>query len=81
VWLWILAVSPLLAQERKPEVRVENDLVFGKGGDKELKLDPAMPKDGDGPFPAVLCIHGGSILYDRATVRDLIRNLESTGRY
>ena len=24
-----------------------------------LELDPAQPKNGQGPFPAVLCIHGG----------------------
>jgi acetyl esterase/lipase len=60
VVLGMLAASPLLAQERKPPVRVENDLVYGKVGDTELKLDLAMPKDGDGPFPAVLWIHGGA---------------------
>jgi acetyl esterase/lipase len=60
VVLGILAASPLLAQERKLPVRVENDLVYGKGGDTELKLDLAMPKDGDGPFPAVVYLHGGA---------------------
>jgi acetyl esterase/lipase len=45
--------------DEKNEVRTERDIVFGKGGDKELKLDLAMPKDGDGPFPVVICIHGG----------------------
>ncbi len=55
-----LLVTPLAlsAQETKPEARVERDLVFGKGGDVELKLDLALPP-GEGPFPAVLCIHGG----------------------
>ncbi len=38
---------------------VERDVVFGKGGDEELKLDIAYPKEGEGPFPAVVCIHGG----------------------
>lgn len=41
------------------EVKVEKDIVYGKGGDVDLKLDLAMPKEGDGPFPAVVCIHGG----------------------
>jgi acetyl esterase/lipase len=40
-------------------VRLERDVTFGKGGDVELKLDLAMPADGKGPYPAVLCIHGG----------------------
>jgi acetyl esterase/lipase len=49
----------LRAQETKPAVRTERDLVYGKGGTTDLKLDLAMPKDGNGLFPAVLCIHGG----------------------
>ncbi len=52
-------VGPAAAQEKTAEsVRLENDVVFGKGGEQELKLDLALP-DGKGPFPAVLCIHGG----------------------
>ncbi len=34
------------------------DLVYGKGGDRELKLDLAMPKQGDGSFPAIVFLHG-----------------------
>jgi acetyl esterase/lipase len=51
----------LSAQEPKapPPVRHEAGVVFGKGGGVELKLDLAMPGEGDGPFPAVLCVHGG----------------------
>jgi acetyl esterase/lipase len=55
-----LAVGFVRAQDRKPEVRVETDVVFGKGGDKDLKLDLAMPKEGAGPFPVVVYIHGGA---------------------
>ena len=43
----------------KVQVRVERDLVYGKGGGEELRLDLAMPGEGDGPFPAVVCLHGG----------------------
>ncbi len=42
-----------------PPIREVPDLVFGKGGDTDLKLDLAMPADGDGPFPTVVCVHGG----------------------
>ena len=56
--LWCLVLSPVSAQA-PAEVRTETDVVFGKGGDRELKLDLAMPKEGDGPFPAVVCVHGG----------------------
>ena len=47
-----------LAQQRVP-IRVEQDIVFGRGGDTELKLDLARPDNGAGPFPAVICLHGG----------------------
>jgi acetyl esterase/lipase len=53
-----LGLAPAPAQA-PAEVRTETDVVFGKGGGRELKLDLAMPKDGAGPFPAVVCVHGG----------------------
>jgi len=54
-----LATGLLGAQEKKTEVRVERDITYGKGGDQDLKLDLAMPKDGAGPFPTIVCVHGG----------------------
>jgi len=36
----------------------ENDITYGRTGDAELKLNLARPA-GDGPFPAVVFIHGG----------------------
>jgi acetyl esterase/lipase len=57
----LFLLTPLLvhAQDSKSPVRVERDLVYGKGGDVDLKLDLAMPKEGNGPFPGVVFIHGG----------------------
>jgi acetyl esterase/lipase len=57
----LLPLTPALLRgdDKKPEVRIEKDLAYGKGGDKDLQLDLAMPKEGDGPFPVVICIHGG----------------------
>ena len=40
------------------EVSVEEGITYGKAGDTELKLDMARP-EGDGPFPAIVFIHGG----------------------
>jgi acetyl esterase/lipase len=40
------------------EVSVEEGITYGKAGDSELKLDMARP-EGDGPFPAIMFIHGG----------------------
>ncbi|MGH9721355.1 MAG: alpha/beta hydrolase fold domain-containing protein [Bryobacteraceae bacterium] len=38
--------------------RLEN-LVYAQYGARELRLDLYLPKDGRGPFPAVVYIHGG----------------------
>lgn len=62
----ILALSTPLAyaddepQAKKPESLVMYDIVYKKVNDTELKLDMERPSDGDGPFPAVLVIHGGA---------------------
>ena len=40
------------------EVVLEDNITYGKAGDTELKLDLARPQ-GDGPFPAIVFIHGG----------------------
>lgn len=39
---------------------LQRDVVYGKAGDVELKLDVAVPAEGHGPFPLVVCIHGGA---------------------
>jgi acetyl esterase/lipase len=45
------------AQDAK--IKTEKNIVYGKGDDAELQLDLAMPAEGKGPFPAVVCVHGG----------------------
>jgi acetyl esterase/lipase len=48
------------AQPGKPaNIILERDLVYGHGNGTDLKLDLARPKIGGGPFPALVCIHGG----------------------
>jgi acetyl esterase/lipase len=62
VWLLVLVLLPcsLTAQDKAADpIRLESDLVYAKGGDQELQLDLAMPREGNGPFPAVVCVHGG----------------------
>ena len=45
---------------RLPEtVSMTPDLVYAKYGERELHLDLYAPKAGNGPFPAVVFIHGG----------------------
>ena len=47
------------------DIKVPDSVIFEQGveysnpDDQHLQLDIARPKDGEGPFPAVLCIHGG----------------------
>lgn len=40
-------------------VREETEIVYGMGGDTELKLDLYSPKDLDSPAPGIIFIHGG----------------------
>jgi acetyl esterase/lipase len=51
-----LLQAPLHAQERAV---IEKDIIYGKGGDVDLKLDLARPSEGKGPFPALVFIHPG----------------------
>jgi acetyl esterase/lipase len=59
----LLVVSLLVA--RGAELPVPDDVVFERNiefanpADQHLQLNLARPKNGSGPFPAVLCIHGG----------------------
>lgn len=45
----------------------ETGIEYSNPGDEHLQLNLARPKTGTGPFPAVLCIHGGGF---RAGKRD-----------
>jgi acetyl esterase/lipase/sugar lactone lactonase YvrE len=63
---------------KAPELKVPDSVIFDRGVEytnpdgQHLKLDLARPKEGDGPFPAVLCIHGGGF---RAGSREGYDNL------
>jgi acetyl esterase/lipase len=61
------------ADDKKPDIEIKKDLVYGKGGATELQLDLAMPR-GDGPFPAVICIHGGG--WQGGKRQDLSKTIE-----
>jgi acetyl esterase/lipase len=64
----VLLSTPLLfAQQpaKPPAVKVpegvvfERDVEYANPDGQHLQLNLARPKEGDGPFPAVVCIHGG----------------------
>lgn len=52
----ILFVAAAILKD--PRITVERDLVYGTVGGTELRLDLARPKGGDGPFPAIVFLHG-----------------------
>jgi len=56
----LLCLCPLVAsQEAKVEEIFESDVVYGKGGDVDLRLNIGRPRESSGPLPCVVVIHGG----------------------
>ena len=52
------------------------DVVFGKGGDRDLHAEIAYPKNATGPLPAVIYIHGGGWVggsYKQAPILELAK--------
>jgi acetyl esterase/lipase len=58
IYAGVVSVSARGAEP--PKTTTEQDIVYKKAGSTELKLDLARPAEGDGPFPAMLVIHGGA---------------------
>jgi len=58
VVLALFALNMIGTVGRAQEVTVTENITYGTGGETELKLDLARPT-GDGPFPAIVFIHGG----------------------
>ena len=55
VWGW----CAFARGEDPAKVKHEYDISYSKPGGEDLTLDLARPSEGDGPFPAVVIIHGG----------------------
>jgi acetyl esterase/lipase len=56
----LFAGSALYAADTIPDdVVFEPGVEYAVAGGEHLQVDLARPKNGDGPFPAVVCIHGG----------------------
>ncbi len=64
----VFAFTSARAEIAVPDsVAFERGVEFSHPDDQHLQLDIAWPKNGDGPFPAIVCIHGGGF---RAGTRD-----------
>ncbi len=78
-----LCLVALVAKARAQDdgkVKTTNDINYTKAGDRELKLDLAEPAEGDGPFPAVVVIHGGGWRGgDKAGNRKILEELAKRG--
>ena len=64
----------------QPTYTVEQNIVYGTGGDVDLTLDLARPAQGTGPFPALVFLFGGG--YTTGTKRswaDAIRKAAQRG--
>src|SRR5262245_20794127 len=68
------------AEGQEPVIRVERDIVYGKGDLVDLQLNLAIPK-GKGPFPAVVCIHGGGWYQGQRQDMDFMTELLSRRGY
>jgi acetyl esterase/lipase len=55
----VLIALSLVSVSTAGEIVVEKDIEYRKVGSDSLKLNIARPKDGDGPFPCIVWIHGG----------------------
>src|SRR3954454_15000145 len=53
---WSAAQPKLVVPE---SVLFEPGIEYANPDGQHLQFDMARPKTGDGPFPAVVCIHGG----------------------
>lgn len=82
--LAILLVG-LIAQEMLPsafaqDITVEEAVTYSKIDDVELQLDIASPKEGKGPYPTIVFIHGGGwSLGHRKTFRTAIQTAARRG--
>ena len=68
------------APEASGKVVMTRDIVYATPGGEKVMLNLARPAEGDGPFPGVVCIHGGGFRAgSREGYDDLIQKLASRG--
>jgi acetyl esterase/lipase len=79
VLIAVLTVLGFATSGPAQAVTIESNVLFSRAGGEELMMDIARPA-GDGPFPAVICIHGGGFRAgNRSGYRALIPRLAERG--
>ena len=74
------AVSSIAKGAEPQKTTTEQDIVYTKVGTSELKLDLARPTEGDGPYPAIVVIHGGAWRAgNKADVRPILPQFAQRG--
>src|SRR5262249_29864132 len=72
--------APAPSARSAAKAQLQTDVVYRKADGMEIKLDLAMPKEGKGPFPAVVCVHGGAWrMGNRKDLRPWIEYLAEQG--
>ncbi|QDU45551.1 Carboxylesterase NlhH [Symmachiella dynata] len=59
VCLAMTCMTHTVHAEEPAEIEYHEDVIYGVGGDEQLKLDWARPKKFDKPLTAIIYIHGG----------------------
>ena len=79
VFLSLLILFNSAVARAQGNILVQNDIEFANPDEQHLLLDMASPK-GKGPFPAILCIHGGGFRAgDRHGYDGLIKKFAQRG--
>jgi acetyl esterase/lipase len=72
-----LVLAFVAAREPAPATRAEEDVIFAQPGGEVLRIDLRLPAGG-GPFPAVICLHGGG--WVGGSRKQMARTLEVLAR-
>jgi acetyl esterase/lipase len=77
----LIAASPTLAAgPAEPDVIFEKNIEYSNPDNQHLQLNMARPKTGHGPFPGIVCIHGGGFRAgSREGFNSLIKRLAAHG--
>lgn len=75
-----MLLAPLGLRAEDAAIAWTKDVVFAEPGGEKLKLDLAIPAQGDGPFPVIVCIHGGAWRAgNKSGMRDWLAALAAKG--